>query len=495
MDGSRRTFVVATMLIALGSCTDRSTRSADPEAVGQTRPLRAEIASACAGAKEDSAPSFRVLCPARLPRASVSSVPGNPPAPLRVVPIRDARGRVHGLEFSYSAPDGHHPERNHPDRFLHFAVLGTGSGFSTPLGAWDDLGTAELGDRHGHLYFVPAPSYHREHLVFVWREDGTRMVASLHSWDRTETLRLLDSLVSGLTPPARAAASPRPDRRVTTTRLGRYGAIEVTVGPESAWALGYTQGKLFPLDPAGGGRSGPPIDLGRYPTDLVLDGSTIWVARHDDTGTDVDEDGVLRVDLEDGGVDVFSAGESPRRIAIAGGHVWVVDSADGTLRALDRRNGRVTLGPVAVGGALVAAATYRGHVLGLDAERARIVWVDGSSGRIVRRTALGGSLGGIAVGHGSVWVTDHGNRTLVRVDATTGDVIATIPLPGMPGRVAARRGSVWVTDYWGGRLVRVDPRTNRIEDRTHVGGHPLEIVIGAGAVWVVDDGAIQRVAL
>jgi YVTN family beta-propeller protein len=494
--GGRATSILSTTLIALVSCTGNpSTGSVESTADTRPRQLPADIASACAEAKDHAAESFPVLCPSRLPRATVSSVPGNPPAPLRAVVIKDERGRAQGLEFSYSAPDERHPERNHPDRFFHFALLGGGSGFATPLGDWEDLGEAEFGVRRGRLYFVAVPSYHMDHLVFEWREGEERLVASLHSWERTESLRLLDRLVSGLTIPTKDGPPPRLDARVMTTQLGHYGAIKVAVGPESAWALGYTQGKLFPLDPENGVRSGPPIEVGRYPTDFVFEDGTMWVARHDDSGTDPNEDGVLRVSRADGVTDVLAAGESPSAIALARGRVWVTDFVEDTLRALDRTTGRVAFGPVDLGGALVAASAYRRYVLVLDTGRSQILWVDTASGKTVRRKVLVGGLGGMAVDDGSIWVTDHGSRRLIRVDAASGQVMKKIPLPGMPGRVAAANESVWVTDYWDGRLIRVNARTNRVEDQIYVGGHPLEVAVGAGAVWIVNDGEIQRIGV
>jgi streptogramin lyase len=484
---------VATALIALVSCTaDTAPKSADSDAEVQLQTLPVEVASACAYAYQDAADSFPVLCPRRLPRASDSSVPGNPPAPLRAAVIRDERGRAHGLEFSYSAPDERHPERNHPNRFLHFALLGEGSGFATPMNEWEELGDAEFGSRKGRLYSVSVSSYHKNHLVFSWREDEARLVASLHSWGREETLHLLDRLVSGLQSRGDVEPHTRPVGRVMTTRIGNYGATKVAVGSNSVWAIGYTQGKLFPLDPETGVRSDLPIDVGRYPTDLVLRNGTMWVSRHDDSGSENKGD-VLRISLGDGATDRLSAGVSPNGIAIANDRVWVIDFVDDTLRALEARSGEVAVGPIDLGGAMVAAASFRGHVVIVDAGRSQVLWFDAVSGEAVRRKSLDDSLGGMAVADGSIWVTDRGNRRLVRIDATTGEVTKTITLPGMPGRVAATDRSVWVTDYWGGHLIRISTRTNRVEDQIYVGGHPFEVTVGAEAVWVVNDGTIQRV--
>ena len=218
----------------------------------------------------------------------------------------------------------------------------------------------------------------------------------------------------------------------------------------------------------------------------------MWVSRHDDSGRTKQGD-VLRISLRDGEIDPLSAGESPNGIAMANGRVWVIDFVDDTLRALEPRSGEVAVGPIDLGGALVAAASYRGHIVILDAGRSQVLWVDATSGKTVHRTSLDGSLGGLAVADDTIWVTDHGNRRLVRIDATTGEVIKTITLPGMPGRVAATDRSVWVTDYWGGRLIRLSTRTSRVEDQIYVGGHPLEVTVGTEVVWVVNDGTIQRV--
>ena len=83
-------------------------------------PVPAEVLVVCHKAQGDA--SFRVLCPERLPRASVG-YPSGPPNPLTAQVLRD-RGLV-GIEFGYGAPlsarpakeqSGAFPTPRHPSR-------------------------------------------------------------------------------------------------------------------------------------------------------------------------------------------------------------------------------------------------------------------------------------------------------------------------------------------------------------------------------------------
>jgi YVTN family beta-propeller protein len=485
-------FLVGAVLVA--ACTREGVIHSAPTPNPSPPAIRisAEAVSACNKAQARAAPSFYAVCPSWLPSASVSSVPGNPPAPLRVTVINDPQRRVEGLEFSYSAPDDRHPKRNHPDRFLHFALLSAESALAQPLGEWDDLGTTEVGGKKGHLYYVAVPSYHKDHFVFRWTEENASLVASLHSWDREETLELLDQLVSNLDSPADIKRPRSVDERVSSTKLGSYGAIDVLVAPDYVWALGYTQGKMFPLDSVTGDVVGPPIKVGRYPTDVALDGSTMLVTRHDDTGTKPNESGVVRVSASGVVTGTVELGNAPRALAVVGGRAWILD-ADGRLHVVDATTLNNVFDPISLGGALVGVSEYDGRVIVLDAGHSRLLWMDPVTAAVTRELPLDGSLGGMTIVDRSIWVTDHGNRRLLRIDAVSGAIASSIPLPGMPGRVAASGSSVWVTDYWGGQLVRVDAATNRVQEQINVGGHPLEVTAEPRAVWVINDGKVQRV--
>ena len=458
--------------------------------------LPTDVERVCRKAKANEIESFPVLCPARLPHASKSVIAGNPPTPLGAGIISGRRGLTQGLEFSYGAPS-ERSEENNPRSFFHFALVGTGSGYATPDASWDSLGERRLGGRRGDLYCVKRNfSFHHDHVIFQWDEGGVRYTASLHSWGLEPTLALLDELLRSLRrPPDGPYAVIRDSNVGKPIRLGGYGADDLLPTKRVVWALGYTQGKVYTLDPETGARTQDPIWVGRYPTDLALDRDTMWLTEHDDTDTDRNEDVVLQVDSDTGRVlRRLPGGESPGLVAVAAGRVWALDYLDGTLRAFDATTGGLVTPPTRIGQALRAIATDDRSLVVLDSGNADLVWVDLTTARVERRAHLGGGLGDVAVHDGSAWVTDYDSRELIEVDTTTGDVVARLALDSVPGGVAAGESSIWVTDYWDGRVLRIDPTSNVVVDVIRVGGHPLEIAVGAGAVWVTNDAGVQRIA-
>lgn len=154
--------------------------------------------------------SFAVLCPMRLPRASVGTPPGSPPPVLRE-PRTNAPGGPHAsrfaLHFTYSSPYEVEQWRNTPDRFLHFVVMGgdfpperlAQPPFDPPA---VDLGPRNWGGRLGRLYkaapYSEGPSLHGNHFIFIWHQQGVRYAASLHSWRPKPAAAVLAALVANL---------------------------------------------------------------------------------------------------------------------------------------------------------------------------------------------------------------------------------------------------------------------------------------------------------
>ena len=185
------------------------------------RPLRRSGAAACQSLQRRS--RFVVLSPAKVfvPPTSqrLALEIGSFPRGLQ------SRGRrfphVYEIDFSYGAPSNevgsagnpHPAQRNTPARFFHF-VIGGGAfkldqvaielrpprvGFTARR-----LGTVTLGGRRGALFLgrsYPVGGYLGGHLTFVWRSNGARYFASLHTWvPRRQTLRTLGILVSAFEP-------------------------------------------------------------------------------------------------------------------------------------------------------------------------------------------------------------------------------------------------------------------------------------------------------
>jgi hypothetical protein len=253
--GPGRWVLLASTCAILAACAGGAGRQARQAAspatpssveIGSTEirlyPLPARLVTAC----EKAGRRVPILCPSTFPRRTVE-----PPSPL-VSQQLDFGPGLYGVELGYSAPYEDAPERNRPDRFLHFVVLArTGTG-TYSLEQAEILGPRRFGDRQGTLYYVPVESLHYEHYVFVWREREVEYQASLHSWDDEDAaIALLRALVSRLVPPDElprppsadvvfAALSERPDR-LPTLRPGAQcplsGAIELQGIPTEA-ALG-----------------------------------------------------------------------------------------------------------------------------------------------------------------------------------------------------------------------------------------------------------------
>ncbi|HYH27553.1 MAG TPA: hypothetical protein VEA19_02120 [Actinomycetota bacterium] len=122
-----------------------------------------------------------------------------PSHPARDLEVTVFDGEVPGLELGWEVPvEGRGSRaRNRPARFLH-VLHAWGEKYGLPEGG-DRVGTRDFGRRRGDLYLVTGFSMHREHLLFVWEEDGRAYHTSLHVWDDLEAAEaLLARFVAGV---------------------------------------------------------------------------------------------------------------------------------------------------------------------------------------------------------------------------------------------------------------------------------------------------------
>lgn len=160
---------------------------------------------------------FPVLCPARLPRATLGFRLGASPPRLRARVVGNVREPLkgelpHGVDVSYSAPVEPQSGRgwrklvwhNRPCCLLHFTVWRRGSGDPRlPPGARPAILGGKRGllvEATGHGLRPGTGFYWANHTWFSWRQGGVPYAASLHYFGRRETLALLDRLIRELRP-------------------------------------------------------------------------------------------------------------------------------------------------------------------------------------------------------------------------------------------------------------------------------------------------------
>ncbi len=483
---------VLTLMLALPGDPARGADDAPNRGV-PVFPVPPEVLRVCHRAQGST--SFRVLCPAGLPRASVG-YPGQPPNRV-TAGILDDKRRFYGVEFAYGAPYESRQWRNHPRRFLHLAIIRAGTSLADPPKGSTRLGERRIAGRKGRLFHAPPYSkgggYHGNHLMFTWHEGKAAYTISLHSWRRAEALQLLEEVISGLRPPR---TMPIPERRgparvTSRIRIGSQPSA-LAVGGDSLWVARYVPaGKVVRLNLQRANPVGRAIRVGSYPyRGMAADDEAVWIVAQNDS--------VTRIDARTGQViqKAIAVGETPFAIAIGARYVWVANYDDGTLTRVDPRTNEVAGDPIEVDGRPNGLAFLHGSIWVTDFDRGRLVRVDESLGKVVAEIPLGSGPSAIAVTWDGVWVSDFDRDEVIRVDPSTNEVVAEIAVGPAPSAVAASEDSVWVTDYWDGTVLRIDTETNEVGERMWIGGKPWQMVASQEDVWVLDQsGPITRIPL
>jgi len=223
--------------------------------------------------------------------------------------------------------------------------------------------------------------------------------------------------------------------------------------------------ELLQVDPAGGSIVRaiplPAIETGGRVEAMLVAGGAVWIA--DSAGR------LLRVDTTSGQVRTALPSGRDRRIvglAAAGGGIWVASRTG--LQRLRPRDGRVTLqvSDPALQRAIPADGLAAGAgalwVAGGGGEASdRLVRVDPVSGWVVaslelRRPGLEGQRPAVVAADERTVVVRRGTG-LFLVAGDGSRVRGYLELPGRDGGVAVGAGAVWATDPDRGRLLRIDP--------------------------------------
>jgi YVTN family beta-propeller protein len=283
-----------------------------------------------------------------------------------------------------------------------------------------------------------------------------------------------------------AVVDPDSDRVVKVIPIGATPR-GVTVGAHSVWTANAGEATVSQIDPKEL-RVVQTVGLGLAATDLVEARGVVWVA----TGSD---NNIVRIDARSGGVlarakisqdpyasayavaagadaiwvgsgnELFKIDSSSHElvgrwdygagvndVAVGGGSVWIVTSAETVVRAsatTRRPTGKASIGVIPTALAIGGGSIWVAAPDPLDPHAA--VWrLDPVTARVTQTTKLGRVVGypptlDIAFGEGAVWVASFDAGTVTRVDPATGDVVATIRIGGHPSGIAVGANRVWVT--------------------------------------------------
>jgi YVTN family beta-propeller protein len=282
-----------------------------------------------------------------------------------------------------------------------------------------------------------------------------------------------------------AVVDPHTDRVIKVIPIGATPR-GVTVGAHSVWTANAGEATVSQIDPKEL-RVVQTVGLGLAATDLVEARGVVWVA----TGSD---NNIVRIDARSGGVlgrAKISEDRSASAYAVAAGPdaVWV--GSGGDIFKIDSSSHEL-VGRWHYGGGINDLAVKGGSVwLVSSAETVARV-----SGRTIRPTAeasIGVIPTALAIGDGWIWVAAPDpfdpHAAVWRLDPVTARVTQTTKLGKVVGYpptldIAFGEGALWVSSFDAGTVTRLDPATGNVVATIRIGGHPSGIAVGANRVWV-----------
>lgn len=229
-----------------------------------------------------------------------------------------------------------------------------------------------------------------------------------------------------------------------TTRLPDAVCSSMDVGFGSVWAGACDSAVLVRIDEKDGVVSAR-IAVG----ERVLQGEgsvgagegAVWVLTLSPKPT------LYKVDPEtDEVADTFAAPEESAGVRAGLGKVWVTDTVNDELVAIDPRSGKET-GRVKVGLAARFLTVGEDAVWVLNQGDATVTKVDPEPLKVVRKIAVGeGQIegGDLSAGGGFIWARVS-DSLIAQIDPESGEVVARYGTPGGSGSVAADEDAVWIT--------------------------------------------------
>jgi DNA-binding beta-propeller fold protein YncE len=182
---------------------------------------------------------------------------------------------------------------------------------------------------------------------------------------------------------------------------------------------------------------------------------------------------------------VMPIGDTPRGVAVGGGHVWAANAAEGTISMIDPREERVVR-TIGVGAAATDLVVADGQVWVATGNDNKLVRLDARSGGILETKEISSDLAAsayaIAFGAGAIWVSS--GDTLFRVDTATQRFDGSRRFFGNGiNDVAVHGSSVWLVTS-SQHVIRLDASGLRVRANISLGSIPVALTIAGGSVWV-----------
>ena len=282
----------------------------------------------------------------------------------------------------------------------------------------------------------------------------------------------------------RSPRTPRPGRKSLVgsgaVAIAAAVAIGIMLGTggtsastNSAKAVAVLPNSVAAIDPKTN-RVVDDIRVGNSPSRVAVAAGAVWVLNGDDRT-------VSRIDLATRAVRTVAVGGTPTDLTVANGAVWVVDGFAGKVYGIDSRTGYIER----TVGLPLPNHDYDAFRLGAFAAPGRgAIWISGAVGS----KAVGPQTPGPAFTP-FLWRLDPvRNRVVWRRQgrATEGG-----------GSIAVGHDAVWVGSSSGAGVVRVDPRSNSAAtvDTPSFGDVTGKwLATGAGAIWEADrDGTLSKI--
>lgn len=218
--------------------------------------------------------------------------------------------------------------------------------------------------------------------------------------------------------------------------------------------------------------------------------------------TRVTADEVTVVDLATGSVETtLPTGRMPSGAAVTPDGAWlfVAESADAQVRAVDLESGATTVIPVGGGPSGVAADPAAPRIYVANSQDDTVSVIDVPSLAVVDTVPVGRIPMALAADGSRVWVADFGADTVSVIDSTTLAVSATVPVGGLPAGVAVSPDAsrVWVANLFDATVSVIDPTGPTVISTVPLPTSPagLAVTPAGDRVFVAGFGSGQIIAL